>query len=174
MCYIYLWFDYSIKRCIYFIYLCLISSGGFYQLPIWKTSLKERVGLLNGENAGIMLRPYARMLLTFVNGVAGLPLKWFQRIFVLHTAVPLPLILSNVPGPSKSGLFGGCRIEDLVFWLPVLIPGICITAFSYNGNMRIGVKGDTGIFKTQDEIQAFVENIETELGLLINNTVKTK
>jgi len=107
------------------------------------------------------------MLQTFVNGVTVLPLKWFQHIFFRHAVLPLPLILSNIPGPTKSGLFGGCRIEDIILWLPVTVPGICLAAFSYNGNIRIGVKGDTGIFQNQEEIQAFVENIETGLELMM-------
>ena len=120
-----------------------------------------------------MLRPYSRMFLTFVKGVAVLPLKWFKHIFVRH-AIYLPVIISNIPGPSKPVLFGGCRIEDIVFWLPILIPGICLTAISYNGYIRIGVKGDTGIFRNEEEIQTFVKNIETELELLISDTAQGK
>ncbi|MEM7350701.1 MAG: WS/DGAT domain-containing protein [Acidobacteriota bacterium] len=71
-------------------------------------------------------------------------------------------VLTNVPGPSVPLAIGGRRVHALVFWVPQRDRiGIGISILSFNGEVRIGVIGDTAVLPDPGAlVDAFTAEVE--------------
>jgi hypothetical protein len=68
-------------------------------------------------------------------------------------------VMTNVPGPREYLYLCGCRVDDLIFWVPQsgrLALGVSI--LSYAGGIRIGVAADRGVIP---EPEGLVDAVHT-------------
>ena len=97
------------------------------------------------------------------------PLAMFVSASAMLTLLPPPVsrrmidfyadkctcVLTNVPGPTEPMYLAGCRVDDVMFWVPQRASiGLGLSLMSYAGSAKLGVISDTALL---DEPQAFVE-----------------
>jgi len=62
-------------------------------------------------------------------------------------------VMTNVPGPGQPRSLGGCRIREIVFWVPQAGNiGLGMSVLSYNGGVQFGVLGDAGVAPDPERI----------------------
>jgi WS/DGAT/MGAT family acyltransferase len=62
-------------------------------------------------------------------------------------------VATNVPGPQMPLYLGGCRIDDLMFWVPQTGSiGIGISIMSYNGKVHFGLISDAKLLPDPDSV----------------------
>ncbi|WP_175485713.1 wax ester/triacylglycerol synthase family O-acyltransferase [Lysobacter sp. yr284] len=75
----------------------------------------------------------------------GLALELFSR---KATAVA-----TNVPGPQQPLYMAGCRLEEMMFWVPQTGSiGVGISILSYNGRVHFGLIADGKLIPDPDEV----------------------
>lgn len=69
------------------------------------------------------------------------------------------VVVSNVPGPQRVLSLAGREIRDLWFWVPHPSGLACgISILSYAGNLRIGVRTDSGVVPDPDRLVHALEH----------------
>ena len=77
-------------------------------------------------------------------------------------------VVTNVPGPREPLSLAGCRVDDVVFWVPqVGRISLGVSLFSYAGTVTVGVAVDAGIGV---DPAALAEAIEDEIRVLRDQT----
>jgi WS/DGAT/MGAT family acyltransferase len=62
-------------------------------------------------------------------------------------------VATNVPGPQMPLYLGGCRIKDLMFWVPQNgTIGLGISILSYDGRVHFGLIGDAKLMPDPDSV----------------------
>lgn len=77
--------------------------------------------------------------------VQNLALEMFSR--------KASVVATNVPGPQIPLYFGGCKIQDMMFWVPQNGSiGVGVSIMSYNGKVHFGLIGDAKLIPDPDVI----------------------
>ncbi|WP_433787732.1 wax ester/triacylglycerol synthase family O-acyltransferase [Actinomycetospora sp. CA-101289] len=82
-------------------------------------------------------------------------------------ATSTSVIISNVPGPLAPLRIAGVRVRDVLFWVPCsarLALGVSI--LSYAGQVRLGVRADTGVLGGEEGVDRFTTALEEALAQL--------
>ena len=77
------------------------------------------------------------------------------------------VIISNVPGPLAALRIAGVRVRDALFWVPCsgrLALGVSI--LSYAGQVRLGVRADTGVLGGEEGVDRFTACLDEALRAL--------
>ncbi|MBV8577434.1 MAG: DUF1298 domain-containing protein [Acetobacteraceae bacterium] len=74
-------------------------------------------------------------------------------------------VMTNVPGPQQPLHIGGCRLRDVMFWVPQSCDiGIGLSILSFDGTVEFGVTTDAALVPDPDEIvQRFKSEFEAML-----------
>ena len=76
-----------------------------------------------------------------------------QRTFLELFSRKATAVATNVPGPGMPLYLAGCRITDMMFWVPQTGSiGIGISILSYNGRVHFGLIGDAKLVPDPDSI----------------------
>jgi diacylglycerol O-acyltransferase / wax synthase len=72
------------------------------------------------------------------------------------------LVVTNVPGPRETIRLAGSPVDHLMFWVPHAARlGLGVSLISYAGEVRIGVRADTGVLPRPELlVEAFEREIE--------------
>ena len=99
-------------------------------------------------------------------GMAPAPL---QRTFLELFSRKATAVATNVPGPHMPLYLAGCRVRDMMFWVPQTGSiGIGISIMSYNGKVHFGLIGDAKLVPDPDAIiQRFRPEFEKLLYLAL-------
>lgn len=63
------------------------------------------------------------------------------------------VVATNVPGPQMPLFLGGCRIKDMMFWVPQTGGiGIGVSILSYNGHVHFGLIADAKLMPDPDSV----------------------
>jgi WS/DGAT/MGAT family acyltransferase len=74
-------------------------------------------------------------------------------------------VLTNVPGPKEPLYFAGCRIENIMFWVPRSANlGLGISILSYAGQVTLGIAADE---KLMPDPEKFLQGFEDEFADLL-------
>jgi WS/DGAT/MGAT family acyltransferase len=102
-------------------------------------------------------------------GMAPAPL---QRTALELFSRKATTVATNVPGPNMPLYLAGCRVRDMMFWVPQTgTIGLGISILSYNGKVHFGLIGDAKLVPDPDAIiQRFRPEFEKllYLGLMGN------
>jgi diacylglycerol O-acyltransferase / wax synthase len=91
----------------------------------------------------------------------------FTQGLVARYAHSASVIISNVPGPLAPLRIAGVRVRDALFWVPCsgrLALGVSI--LSYAGQVRLGVRADTGVLGGEEGVDRFTAALEEALRAL--------
>jgi len=74
-------------------------------------------------------------------------------------------VMTNVPGPQQPLHIGGCRLRDVMFWVPQSCDiGVGLSILSFDGTVQFGVTTDAALAPDPDEIvQRFKSEFEAML-----------
>jgi len=73
-------------------------------------------------------------------------------------------IVTNMTGPQHAVTLAGCRIIEVMAWVPVTGPvGLGLSVFSYNGRLAIGMVSDAHLLPDAERLLALLDE---ELGCL--------
>ncbi len=80
------------------------------------------------------------------------------------------LVMTNVPGPRKHLYLAGCKLRNMMFWVPQSARlGLGVSIFSYAGEVRVGVAVDAALVPDPDTL---VQHVHGELDLLLEEIEK--
>ena len=83
-------------------------------------------------------------------GMAPAPL---QRTFLELFSRKATAVATNVPGPRMPLYLAGCKVSDMMFWVPQTGSiGLGISIMSYNGKVHFGLIGDAKLVPDPDDI----------------------
>lgn len=92
-----------------------------------------------------------------------LPFRWSAGLIDFF-ANKCSIVLSNVPGPQSALYVDGHRLRAMLFWVPQRATvGVGVSIISFDGNLRMGVMGDTALVDDPGEL---VEAFQAELAAL--------
>lgn len=92
-----------------------------------------------------------------------LPFRWSAGLIDFF-ANKCSIVLSNVPGPQNALYVAGHRLRAMLFWVPQRATvGVGVSIISFDGNLRMGVMGDTALVDDPGEL---VEAFQAELAAL--------
>jgi len=78
-------------------------------------------------------------------GIQSIALEMFSR--------KASLVATNVPGPQLPLYLAGCKIHEMMFWVPQNGSiGVGISIMSYNGKVHFGLIGDAKLIPDPDAI----------------------
>lgn len=99
-------------------------------------------------------------------GMAPAPL---QRTFLELFSRKATAVATNVPGPRMPLYLAGCKVRDMMFWVPQTGSiGVGISIMSYNGEVHFGLMGDAKLVPDPDDIiQRFRPEFEKLLYLAL-------
>jgi WS/DGAT/MGAT family acyltransferase len=92
-----------------------------------------------------------------------------QRTFLELFSRKATAVATNVPGPHMPLYMAGCKVRDMMFWVPQTgTIGLGISILSYNGKVHFGLIGDAKLVPDPDAIiQRFRPEFEKLLYLAL-------
>jgi hypothetical protein len=87
-----------------------------------------------------------------------------ERAFIDVSTAKASAVITNVPGPPHPVYLAGTPVQGMLAWAPK--PGslsLCVTIFSYNGEITVGLAADAGLIPDPERILAGVEDELAEL-----------
>jgi diacylglycerol O-acyltransferase len=96
--------------------------------------------------------------------VAGMMPLNIERIFTDVSTARASAVITNVPGPPHPVYLAGTPVREMLAWAPK--PGslsMCVTIFSYNGEITVTLAVDAGLIPDPQRILARVEDELAEL-----------
>ncbi len=124
----------------------------FLELPVGEDNPMRRLERVSASMR--VLRKSRQAVATFgalaAIGMAPAPLQAFALEMFSRKATA---VATNVPGPQMPLYLGGCRIDDLMFWVPQTGSiGIGISIMSYNGEVHFGLISDAKLLPDPDSV----------------------
>jgi WS/DGAT/MGAT family acyltransferase len=132
-------------------------------LPIGLDDPHERLADIHYRMAKIKHSPEGAMSFRTLR-VAGMMPPTIERVFTEASTARASAIITNLPGPPDPVYLAGTRVRDILAWAPK--PGslsMCVTIFSYNGEITVSLAVDAGLIPDPEPILARVEDELAEL-----------
>jgi WS/DGAT/MGAT family acyltransferase len=89
--------------------------------------------------------------------VAGMTPRNIERVLTDVSTARASAVMTNVPGPPHPVYLAGTPVRGILAWAPK--PGslsMCVTIFSYNGEITVGLAVDAGLIPDPERILAGV------------------
>lgn len=133
----------------------------FLALPIAVADPVARLLELKRRMDRLKASPEALVVLGMLTIVGAAPSQ-VEELVVDILDRKATAVMTNVPGPRQQLYFAGSAIDHMMFWVPQSGRlGLGVSIFSYNGQVRLGVAGDSGLMPDpQRIIAAFHEELE--------------
>ncbi|CAG7723524.1 unnamed protein product [Allacma fusca] len=133
-----------------------------FPLAIDSVDPVERVRDIDREGRKLAQSPEVVMNLFLVTLAGAMPVVLARPFF---TNTQATMVVSNIPGPSRTIKIYNRKLVDTMFWLPHLgSSGISISFLSYGSNLRIGLTVDKGIIPNgNDGARGILQNTIEEL-----------
>lgn len=115
----------------------------FLDLPVGIRDPLERVDAVHQSMSGLK-GSYQPVLMLGLMATLGLLGEPAENVAIDLLSKKATLVASNVPGPPAQLYMGGCRIVQLMFWVPQSGDiGLGISILSYNGQVQFGLITDS-------------------------------
>jgi WS/DGAT/MGAT family acyltransferase len=135
----------------------------FVTLPVGEPDPVRRLRSVAASTRRLRTSAEAGATYTLLRLVGAMPAPLRRRaVAVLDESASG--VVTNVPGPREPLSLAGCRVDDIVFWVPqVGRISLGVSLFSYAGTVTVGVAVDAGIGV---DAAALAEAIEDEIRVL--------
>ncbi len=117
----------------------------FVELPVGEPDPAARLQAVAARTQALKGSAQAGATFTLLRVVGALPAagRWAAVRLLEESA---SLVVTNVPGPRRPLSLAGCRVDDVVFWVPQIGRiGLGISLFSYAGTVTVGVAVDSAL-----------------------------
>ena len=124
----------------------------FLDLPVGEPNPARRLELVAAHMK--MLKTSRQAAATFgALAAVGMAPAGIQAIALEMFSRKASLVATNVPGPQLPLYLGGCKIHEMMFWVPQNGSiGVGISIMSYNGKVHFGLIGDAKLIPDPDAI----------------------
>jgi WS/DGAT/MGAT family acyltransferase len=132
-------------------------------LPIAIRDPQERLAVIHHRMAEIKASSEGAISYGMLR-VAGMTPLNIERAFIDVSTAKASAVITNVPGPPHPVYLAGTPVQGMLAWAPK--PGslsLCVTIFSYNGEITVGLAADAGLIPDPERILAGVEDELAEL-----------
>jgi WS/DGAT/MGAT family acyltransferase len=121
-----------------------------------QSAIKEQMDQIKASREGAFLYSMLELMGQVPTGAQN---TWIDLFADKATA-----IVTNVAGPQHPVTLAGCRVIEVMAWVPVTGPvGLGLSVFSYNGHLAVGVVSDAQLLPDADRLLALLDD---ELGRL--------
>jgi WS/DGAT/MGAT family acyltransferase len=127
-------------------------------LPIGIHDPQERLAVIHHRMAEIKDSPEGAISYSMLR-VAGMTPLNIERVFIDVSTAKASAVITNVAGPPHPVYLAGTPVRGMIAWAPK--PGslsMCVTIFSYNGEITVGLAVDAGLIPDPERILAGVED----------------
>lgn len=129
-------------------------------LPVSTHDPLERIVLLKKRMDEIKHSPEALVAYAVLNTMGLTPVD-VERFIIDFFAAKTTAVMTNVPGPREPLYMAGCRLNNLMFWVPAASNlGMGISIMSYAGTVMVGIMTDVCLVSDPLTI---AENFNVEL-----------
>ena len=136
----------------------------FLPLPVGISDPLERLFTLKKRMDAIKDSPEAMVNFGILNMVGISPGQIADQIVNLF-GTKATAVMTNVPGPPMALYLSGCKLDNLMFWVPQSGRlGLGVSIFSYAGKVTLGVVTDAGLIP---DPQAIIDGFEDEFEALM-------
>lgn len=138
----------------------------FLDLPVESTRRNARLEAVRQSMNVLKESPQA--VVSFgILGALGLAPEVIEHLAGDLFTRKASLVVTNVPGPREPIHLAGKEVDHLMFWVPhPALLGLGVSLLSYAGEVRIGVRADTGVTTRPEGLvaafEAELEAMETE------------
>jgi diacylglycerol O-acyltransferase len=117
----------------------------FLSLPIAQAHSQSEVRLIRSRLEGLKASPEASVVAWLIRLLAVLP-SLLDRLLVGFFGTKASLVATNLPGPRRPLELAGCRLDKIVYWVPMSGRlGLGVSFVSYAGQLQMGVISDAGL-----------------------------
>jgi WS/DGAT/MGAT family acyltransferase len=134
----------------------------FLALPLSLEAPLERMRELKRRMDALKRSPQALVTMGVLE-VAGWAPMAVERAVADLLETKATLVMTNVPGPRRPVHLAGMRLGGVMFWALPAGLGLCVSVFSYAGQVALGVTADAGLVP---DPQALIEGFHEELDAL--------
>lgn len=129
----------------------------FLTLPITEATAAGRLRRVKACMDDLKKSPEALILFEIFN-LAGHTPETVEHVVADVLAKKASTVATNVPGPREPLYLGGRKMTDLMFWAPHPARlGSNASVISYNGVVRVGVRGDQNVLPDPATMVAFFD-----------------
>ncbi len=134
----------------------------FLELPLDAPTRTARVERVRAAMTLLKGRPDALAAFGALSAAGRVPP--LTRPLITFFTRKASLVVTNVPGPKKRLHLAGREIEHAMFWVPhPATLGLGVSILTYAGEVRVGVRADTGVLPDPSSL---VRRFEEELAAL--------
>ncbi len=133
----------------------------FLRLPTSEPSAVGRFAKVKQYMGELKQSPEAMIVFEIFN-LAGHTPETVEHVVADVLAKKSSVVVTNVPGPREPLYLGGRKLKDLMFWAPHPARlGSNVSIISYNGVVRVGVRGDDNVLPDPEAmVRLFEEELE--------------
>jgi WS/DGAT/MGAT family acyltransferase len=132
-------------------------------LPVDLHDPRERLAEIHHRMAEIKDSPEGAVSYSMLRFAAMTP-RSIERVIIDAWTAKALAVITNVPGPPHLVYLAGTPVRGMLVWAPK--PGslsMCVTIFSYNGEIAVSLAVDAGLIPDPERIVAGVEDELAEL-----------
>lgn len=132
----------------------------FLSLPIGNAYADRGVKLIKRRMDELKASPEASVVAWLIRLLAVLP-SLLDRLLVSFFGTKATLVATNLPGPREPLELAGCRLSNIVYWVPLSGRlGLGVSFVSYDGQLQMGVFSDAGLIPDPGRlVELFEQNI---------------
>jgi diacylglycerol O-acyltransferase len=133
----------------------------FLDLPIGEANPLRRLERVAASMRELKRSRQAALTFGLLAAVGMAPVA-LQRIALELFSRKATTVATNVPGPQMPLYLAGCKVDDMMFWVPQNGSiGMGVSILSYNGHVHFGLIADAGLVPEPDAIvQRFMREVE--------------
>ncbi len=129
------------------------------QLPVKEYDYDKILKIIHERSEEMKNSPLPLATYGIANAVGGILPKEIQNTVAEVLGDKIMASVSNVPGPQIPLYCAGCKVEDIMFWIPQTRSiGMGIGVISYNGKVRMGITTDEAIVSDPEYITSEFED----------------
>lgn len=129
----------------------------FLKLPIHEKTALQRLRGVKRNMDELKQSPEALILFEVFNAAGHGP-EAVEHVIADVFGKKASLVTTNVPGPRQPLYMGGREVKDLMFWAPHPARlGSNASIISYNGVVRVGVRGDTHVLPDPQTVVTYFD-----------------
>lgn len=133
------------------------------ELPVGIEDPVERVRAVHAQMAAIKDSDEGALSYAILQALGRTPVQ-LEELFVDYTSAKATMVMTNVPGPTRTVSFAGAPLRGVLAWAPCSgSVGMSVSVFSYGGKVTVGFLTDAGLIPEPDRL---VEHFRTELQLI--------
>ncbi len=133
------------------------------ELPVGVLDPVTRVREVHEQMVAIKRSDEGALSYAILQALGRTPVE-VEELFVDYTSAKATMVLTNVPGPTRTVSFAGTPLRGVLAWAPCSgSVGMSVSVYSYAGKVTVGFLTDAGLVSEPDRL---VEHFRAELRLI--------